>query len=341
MVVRVKARNVPEDTAAALSDEITAAVGADPASDVIGPGEMMTLLKAQQYQQIMGCENPQCFAEVAGTAGAHVIIGGTLSKLGDAFELKLERIEIGPQAPRVALRSVRKANAPDQFGAHLKDMVKELTPKVVTPPPMLPELKLPIEMLATHQDCHWLATQYFEDAQARRKQPEKLYRARLGSEHFKFDEYDKLWKQMALKRDFYFPGVYHSCFDRDQEYKDAFTLRDDLPLVMKVNDTVGEDLTMLRRRRKLVLDIVFRVAGAKLYKMQDYDWQLCQRASKPFQPSELAPNIYIRVEAAELRDMFNNKRYPVYKQEYDDEKDENRAVKLPAPPEGGGELPEE
>lgn len=110
-------------------------------------------------------------------------------------------------------------------------------------------------------------------------------------------------------------------------------MKEERPLVIKVGETARYDLVKLHRRRKLVLDVEFEIVGARIYPMREYDWRSCDGDTRPFQPSDIAPNAWVRVKAAVLRDMFNGRAYAVTRQKWNPETEAVVLESLPEPPE--------
>jgi len=333
VVLDLQAKGVDELVARNLTDLLATSLARQPNLSVAGTDDLRAMMQAAKEQMLAGCTDEKCAKGLADSVGARMVVQGSVGKIGDTFVLRAAVIDT--EAGKVAAQASETAQKPDDLVGRVGRIADGLLVGGLAGRPGATGDTV-IQKLKTHDDCVWAAVQYVEDrkdsAKRKIKRPRRLYSASFGSEHFDFDTYDKLEEFLPIKSDLAFPGRFPSCFGRSAPYEDAFSVKEERPLVVKVGRQAADDLRDLRRRRKLVLQVVFEIAGAKLYPMTEYDWRSCDDgATKPFRPTDIVPNAWVKVRSAVLKDMFDGRRYAVTRQQWDPETERATMASLPAP----------
>jgi TolB-like protein len=97
--------------------------------------EIQTMLGVERQRQLLGCSEAaqSCMGELADAMGARFVLSGSLSKLGDAFQLSLQTIDTQKTQPLG--RSVRIARDASTLNALIPFAVAEATGTPLPPPP--------------------------------------------------------------------------------------------------------------------------------------------------------------------------------------------------------------
>lgn len=141
--LQVSGAAVEEGTA--LTDAVTQQVARRGFFEVIASGDIRTLLGVERQRQLVGCteESSSCSAELAGALGARFVLSGTLSRLGDAYQLSLQTLDTQKSQP--VGRSIRIA-------ADVKELVDQLPAATAEatgiPAPQPPSRALPITLIS-------------------------------------------------------------------------------------------------------------------------------------------------------------------------------------------------
>jgi hypothetical protein len=339
MVVDLKATGVDESVARNLTDLLAGALAQNPALSVASSEDVRAMLRATQEQQLAGCVDDKCYEGLASMLGAQSVVSGTVGRVGDTFVLNVTRLDAAKGT--VVGRVNEVATKPDELIGRVERVAQVLAGqpgalKLVGgvgdgKPVGAGFSAIPLERIATREQAVWAAVQYDKARKAKVKRPLRLYATSFTSDRFQLDGYDKLEEQLPLKPDLWFPGPYPSCFGRSEPFEDAFTVKEERPLVLKVGSEAATDLRDAKREKQLVLDVEFEIVGARVLPMKEYDWHLCDGATKPFNPADVSPNAFIKVKAAVLRDRSSGKRYAVTRQDWDPGAQKASLVSLPAP----------
>ncbi|MBL8940255.1 MAG: hypothetical protein JNM69_37255 [Archangium sp.] len=128
----------------ALTDAITQQVSRREFFQVIASADIRTLLGMERQRQLLGCseESSSCTAELAGALGARFVLSGTLSKLGDAYQLSLQTLDTQKSQP--VGRSIRIASDVKELADQLPAATAEATG---TPAPQPPSRVLPVTLI--------------------------------------------------------------------------------------------------------------------------------------------------------------------------------------------------
>jgi TolB-like protein len=117
VIAPLRALGVSKQETSILTDEIrTQAVRADRYT-VVAPEEMKAINEEMERQLAGGCDEASCVAEIGGALGAHLLITGTLGKLGKRYTINLKLIDIEK------LRAVRTGNLRAE---RIEDLVGQL-----------------------------------------------------------------------------------------------------------------------------------------------------------------------------------------------------------------------
>lgn len=144
-VLDLQATGAPPEMATALTEAITQEVSRRGFFDVIASADIRTLLGLERQKELLGCSDDakSCTAELAGALGARFVLSGTLSKLGDAYQLSLQALDTQKAQP--VGRSVRIASDAKELADQLPFAIAEAT---ATPLPQPPSRVLPVTLLA-------------------------------------------------------------------------------------------------------------------------------------------------------------------------------------------------
>lgn len=334
LVADLQARGVEPSVALAATDALATALGdAAPGISLLSSEEVKVLIRGALEKQLLGCLEDKCFVDVGLATGADEVITGSVAKVGDGLVISLTRLDVAKHEAlaRTTVTAKRQEDLVSAIAGAARQLIAK-APLPATAKSLTGAPEAQVEVLKSHEHQHWIAVQHAELRREGKKPPRTLYRAYFESDHFAFLEYDRLMQLLPIQRDLPFYGEYHSCKDREHAYLDAFTMREEKPLAIKVPPTVAEALIKQRRARKLVLDLTFEVVTTKIHTQTEFDWKDCKGTRKPFQTTSIAPNVWIKVVQAELWDAFSDKRHPLVRQEYDAEKDDVEVIPLPRPP---------
>jgi TolB-like protein len=135
---------VEPEVAAALSEAVTSEVAQRGFFDVMSAKEVQTLLGVERRKQVLGCaEQSSCLTELAGALGARFVLSGSVSKLGDAYQLALQALDSN-RAQSMG-RSTRLAQDLATLRNQIPYAVAEATGTPLPPPP---SKALPITLMA-------------------------------------------------------------------------------------------------------------------------------------------------------------------------------------------------
>ncbi len=126
---------VDPSVANSLTDAVTKEVENRGFFRPFSQNEVQTLLGKERQAQLLGCsdESNSCLTELAGALGARFVMSGTVTKLGEAYQLTLQTLD--SQKAQSVGRSVRIASSLDTLLAQLTYSVAEATGTPLPPPP--------------------------------------------------------------------------------------------------------------------------------------------------------------------------------------------------------------
>jgi hypothetical protein len=129
---------------APLTDVVTAEAQRSAYFDVISSRDIRALLGVERQRALLGCsEASSCMTELSGAVGARFVMSGTVSKLGDAFQLTLTALDTQKAQPLG--RATRLSRSLETLRAQVPYAVAEATG---TPAPAAPSKAAPITLLA-------------------------------------------------------------------------------------------------------------------------------------------------------------------------------------------------
>src|SRR5688572_21761837 len=105
-VAPLKANGVLQDLGNKLAEVLAVEVEKFEGIDVISPNDLRSVLDQAANAQLMGCEEPQCFVDVARFVPARRLLSGSLSKVGATLYVEATLIDL-EQA-----RVIARAGAP-------------------------------------------------------------------------------------------------------------------------------------------------------------------------------------------------------------------------------------
>lgn len=86
------AQGVPEHVASIVTQNATAAIDRLRVFRVISSDDIKSMLTAETLQQMAGCGENSCLAELAGAIGATYIVSGSVGKIGSVYQISLTLI---------------------------------------------------------------------------------------------------------------------------------------------------------------------------------------------------------------------------------------------------------
>lgn len=118
-----------------LADVITGEVQRTAFFDVISARDLQSLLGVERQRQLLGCgeEAKSCMAELTDALGARFVMTGTLSRLGEAWQVTLNTLDTQKAQPLG--RATRVARSLEALRAMLPYAVAEATGTPLPPPP--------------------------------------------------------------------------------------------------------------------------------------------------------------------------------------------------------------
>jgi TolB-like protein len=142
-VMELQSAGAPKEAATALSEAITQEISRRGFLDVISSRDIETLLGVERQKQLLGCSDTSCTTELAGALGTRFVLSGTLSKLGETYQLSLQMLE--PARAQTVARGVRLGKDIESLVRQLPWVIAEAT---ATPLPAAPSKVLPISLLS-------------------------------------------------------------------------------------------------------------------------------------------------------------------------------------------------
>lgn len=118
-----------------LTDAIAAEVARQGFFQVMSTSDVANLLGAERQRQLMGgCSEAaeSCLAELSGAIGARFVMNGTLSRLGDSWQLTLQTLDTQKAAPLG--RATRIVKDPVALKEQLPWVVADATAAPLPPP---------------------------------------------------------------------------------------------------------------------------------------------------------------------------------------------------------------
>ena len=130
--------------ARSMTDSVAAEVGRRGYFSVMSANDVQQLIGLERQKQLMGCgeDSSSCLSELAGAIGVGYVMSGTVSRLGDAYQLTLQALDTQKAAPLG--RSSRIANTLETLNALVPYAVAEATS---TPLPAPPSRVLPLSLM--------------------------------------------------------------------------------------------------------------------------------------------------------------------------------------------------
>jgi TolB-like protein len=117
---------VEERTALAVTDAVTAELRTVPKISAVSTREVEAVLDFQRKQDLLGCSDTACFAEIGGALGVDAILAGSLSRLGESWLVHLNLVDIGNASVLAQTSRRLKGGTVDDVLDTLPDLVAEL-----------------------------------------------------------------------------------------------------------------------------------------------------------------------------------------------------------------------
>lgn len=136
---------VEASVAKSLTEALASELQARGYFQVVSQQDIQTLLGLERQKQLVGCadDGASCLAELSAALGARFVTSGTLSRLGEAWQLTLTTLDT--QKSQALGRSTRVAFDLEALRRTLPLLVAEAT---ATPPPAPPSRVLPYSLMA-------------------------------------------------------------------------------------------------------------------------------------------------------------------------------------------------
>ncbi len=135
LVSDLAAQDVLPAQAAAVADGVVQTLAGRNLFQVISSRDVQTLLGIERQRQMLGCnaEEQSCAVNLGEALGARFVLSGSLSRLGDAYQLSLQVLDTVKGQP--VGRSTRLAGELDTLTLLLPYAVAEATGSPLPPPP--------------------------------------------------------------------------------------------------------------------------------------------------------------------------------------------------------------
>ncbi|HVE83297.1 MAG TPA: hypothetical protein VND93_10640 [Myxococcales bacterium] len=125
---------VDPSIATAMTEAVTQEVADRGFFQVLSSKEVQTLIGFERQKQIAGCsDETNCLTELGGALGARFVMGGSVTKLGDAYQLSLQTLD--SQRAQPVGRSTRLATDIRALRQAVPFLVAEATGTPLPPPP--------------------------------------------------------------------------------------------------------------------------------------------------------------------------------------------------------------
>jgi TolB-like protein len=122
--------------AESFTESVTAEVAGRGLFEVLGQGDVKTLVGLERQRQLLGCtteRDSSCLTELLGALDARFVLSGSLTRLGGVYQLNLQALDTVRAAP--VGRSTRMAAELSTLRAQLAYSVAEATGTPLPPPP--------------------------------------------------------------------------------------------------------------------------------------------------------------------------------------------------------------
>lgn len=126
-----------------FTDALTDAVSRAGLFEVLSSHDVAALLGMERQKALLGCASTQCMMELSDALGARFMMTGSLTRLGEVWQLSLTTLDSQKGTP--IGRATRLASSLAALQAQLPYAVAEATG---APPPPSPSRALPITLLA-------------------------------------------------------------------------------------------------------------------------------------------------------------------------------------------------
>lgn len=135
---------VEAETGKAMTDSLAAEVSRRGFFNVLSSNDVQQLIGLERQKQLMGCgeDSSSCLAELANAMGVDFVMSGTITRLGDAYQLTLQTLNTQKAQPLG--RSTRIASDLKALNGFVPYAVAEAT---ATPAPAPPSRILPFTAL--------------------------------------------------------------------------------------------------------------------------------------------------------------------------------------------------
>lgn len=92
---------VPVEVVQALSETVATRLAARQFFDVVSSRDLATLIGIERQKQLLGCseESASCLAEITGSLGARFVLSGSVTRLGDSYQLNLQTLDTQKAQP--------------------------------------------------------------------------------------------------------------------------------------------------------------------------------------------------------------------------------------------------
>jgi TolB-like protein len=135
---------VTAEIAQGLTDAVVVEVGRQGFFKTLSSRDVATLLGVERQKQLLGCSDASssCLAELSGALDARFVLSGSVSRLGEAYQLTVQTLDA--QSTRVLGRGLRMSKTVEGLRASVAEVVADATG---TPRPPPPSKVLPLTLL--------------------------------------------------------------------------------------------------------------------------------------------------------------------------------------------------
>ncbi|MBI5511626.1 MAG: hypothetical protein HY903_22955 [Deltaproteobacteria bacterium] len=311
----LQAEGVDAAIASTLTSLLAEALSRDPRYAVRDSHDLKAMLVHDREQQLVGCNDPACFVDLSKFVGAEAIVVGKVGKLGAELVVTASRIKVDGTT---AMKATARAKSADLLGREMPRLAVELLSDKALPPPLVKTGSKDspyAAVLKTHDDCHWAAVRDVKEDGSLSTLNRQIYQATFPTTHFKVGKHVPLDEALYLDPSFYFLGAFHSCFARQRDDLDAFSLSDKKAgLVIKASTAAAADLREAWREGQLELTLRFEIVGGKLNPATPYDWENCDdKTTQAFRPTDIAPTALIKITAAAIKNKRDDSLLPLHR----------------------------
>ncbi len=116
-----------------LTEAVTSELDARGYFDALSSVELATMLGVERQRELLGCSDQSCITELAGAMGAPYVMSGSITRLGEVYQLSLQVLDTAKAHP--VGRSTKVAKDLEALRAMIPWAVAEACGTPLPPPP--------------------------------------------------------------------------------------------------------------------------------------------------------------------------------------------------------------